>query len=147
VKVSICVGVKLFAKQCPKTQEEKEYMESVSYASTVGSLISAMVYTRLDISHAVGVLSRYMSTPRKENWTLVKRVFKYLRGTKNKTFFYQGKLEYDMQVDVHGFFYSDWAGDVDGRRSTNGAVFKIFIGVVSWMSRRQSVVALSTTEA
>jgi hypothetical protein len=53
------------------------------YANAVGSLMYAMVCTRLDIAHAVGFFSRYMSKPWKENWTTVKRVFKYLRGTTN----------------------------------------------------------------
>ena len=59
--------------QCPKTHEEEEDMSHVPYVSAVGSLIYAMVCTRPDIAYAVGVLSRYMSKPRKENWTEVKR--------------------------------------------------------------------------
>ena len=81
VKVPIPVGVNLSVEQCPKTQEEEEDMSRVPYASAVGSLMYAMVCTRPDIAHAVGVLSRYMSKPRKEHWTVVKRVFKYLCGT------------------------------------------------------------------
>ena len=53
----------------------------VPYVSAVGSLMHAMVYTRPNIAHAVRVLRRYMSKPRKEHWTTVKRVFKYLHGT------------------------------------------------------------------
>ena len=63
VKIHIPVGVKLSTKQCPKTQEEEEDMSRVPYASVVGSLMYAMVYTRPDIAHAVGVLSRFMSKP------------------------------------------------------------------------------------
>jgi hypothetical protein len=67
VKVPIPVGVKLSAEQCPKTQEEEEDMSRVPYASAVGSLMYAMVCTRLDIAHAVGVLIRFMSKSRKEH--------------------------------------------------------------------------------
>jgi hypothetical protein len=74
VKVPIPVGVKLSADQCPKTHEEEEDMSHVPYASAIGSLMYAMVCTRLDIAHAVGVLSKYMSKPGKEHWTTVKRV-------------------------------------------------------------------------
>jgi len=81
VNVPIPVGVKLSAEQCPKTEEEEEDMSRVPYASAVGSLMYAMVCTRPDIAHAVGVLSRFMSNPGKEHWTAVKRVFRYLRGT------------------------------------------------------------------
>jgi len=75
VKVPIPVGAKLFAEQCPKTQEEVEDMSHVPYASIVGSLMYDMECTRPNIAHARGVLSRYMSKPIKENWTVVKRVF------------------------------------------------------------------------
>jgi hypothetical protein len=81
VKVPILVGVKLSADQCPKTHEEEEDMFRVPYASAVGCLMYAMVCTRSEIAHVVGVLSMYMSKPRKEHWTAVKRVFRYLRGT------------------------------------------------------------------
>ena len=76
VNVPIPVGTKLFAKQCPKTQEEVEDMSHVPYASAVGSLMYAMVCTRPDIAHAVGVLRRFISNPGKERWTTVKRVFR-----------------------------------------------------------------------
>ena len=56
-------------------------MSHVPYASVVGSLMYAMVCTRPDIAHAVGVLSRYMLKPGKEHWIAVKRVFRYLSGT------------------------------------------------------------------
>eukprot|EP00253_Pinus_taeda_P020061 PITA_20061 len=72
VKVVILVGVKLYVEECHKTQEEEEDMSHVPYASAVDSLMYAMVYTRLDIAHAVGVLRKFMSKPRKEHWTTVK---------------------------------------------------------------------------
>lgn len=52
------MGVKLSIEQCPKTQEDMEYIAHVPYACVVGSMMYAMAYTRLDISHALGVLSR-----------------------------------------------------------------------------------------
>eukprot|EP00253_Pinus_taeda_P021843 PITA_21843 len=125
VKVPIHVGVKLSVEQHPKTQEEEEDMSCAPYASAVGSLMYAMVCTRPDITHEVGVLSRFMSKLGKGHWIVVKRVFRYLRGTSDY----------------------DWAGDLDQRRSTSGYVFNLFGGVVSWMSKKQSVEALSTTEA
>eukprot|EP00253_Pinus_taeda_P026867 PITA_26867 len=63
VKVPIPVGVRLSFEQCPKTQEEEEDMSCVPYASAVGSLMYAMVCTRPNITHAVGVLRRFMSKP------------------------------------------------------------------------------------
>ena len=146
VKVPIPIGVKLFADQCPKTQEEEEDMSHVPYAIVVSILMYAMVCTRPDIAHVVGVLSRYMSKPDKENWIVVKRVFRYLRGTTSYGLCYQGRPRLDRVVDIHGSVDADWAGDLDRRRSTSGYVFNLFGGAISWMSKRQAVVALSTTK-
>ena len=108
-------------------------MAHVPCANVVGSLMYAMVETQPNIAHAVGVLRRYMSTPSKEHWIVVKRVFKYLRGTTYLVICYNGNFE---EVGVHGFVDSDWAGDIDDRRSTNGYIFKLFGGTVSWLSRK-----------
>ena len=62
---------KLSKEMCPKTKVVIEYMSKVPYSSTVGSLMYAMVCTRLDIAHAGGVLSRYMNNPSKEHWKAV----------------------------------------------------------------------------
>eukprot|EP00253_Pinus_taeda_P034728 PITA_34728 len=139
-------GVRLSAKQCPKTQEEEEDMSHVPYASAVGNLMYAMVCTRPDIAHAMGVLRRYMSKPGKEHSTAVKRVFRYLRGTSDYGLCYQRRPGLDRVLDIRGFVDANWAGDLDQRRSTSGYVFNLFGGAVSWMSKKQSVVALSTTE-
>jgi hypothetical protein len=80
VRVPIPIGVKLFADQYPKIREAEEDLSHVPYVSVVGSLMCAMVCTRSYIAHAVGVLSRYMSKPGKEHWTIVKRVLMYLRA-------------------------------------------------------------------
>eukprot|EP00253_Pinus_taeda_P024748 PITA_24748 len=140
-------GVKLSAKQCPKTQEEEEDMSRVPYASVVDSLMYEMVYTRPDIAHAVGVLSRFMSKPAKEHWTTMKRVFRYLRGTSDYGLCYQGRAGLDRVLDIHGFVDAEWAGDLDKRRSTSGYVFNLFGGAINWMSKKQSVVELSIIEA
>eukprot|EP00253_Pinus_taeda_P015630 PITA_15630 len=107
MKVPIPVGVRLSAEQCPKTQEEEEDMSRVPYESVVGSLMYAMVYTRPDIAHAVGVSSRFMSKPGKEHWTTMKRVFRYLLGTSHYGLFYQGRLGLERVLDIHGFFDAD----------------------------------------
>ena len=103
MKVPIPVGVRLFVEQCPKTQEEEEDMSRVPYASVVGSLMYAMVYTRLGIAHVVGVLSRFMSKPGKEQWTAVKQVFRYLHGTSDYGLCYQERLGLGRMLDICGF--------------------------------------------
>jgi len=107
VKVPILIDVKLSVEQCPKTQEEEEDMSRVPYASAVGSLMYAMVCTRLDIAHVVGVLSRFMSELGKEHWITVKRVFRYLRGTSDYGLCYQGRLGFYRVLDIRGFVDAD----------------------------------------
>eukprot|EP00253_Pinus_taeda_P022065 PITA_22065 len=132
---------------CPKTQEEEEDMSCVPYASVVGSLMYAMVYIRPDIAHAVGVLSRFMSKSRKEHWTTVKLDFRYFFGTNDYGLCYQGRPGLDRVLEIRSFVYADWVGDLDQRIFTSGYMFNLFGGAVSWMSKRESVVALSTIEA
>eukprot|EP00253_Pinus_taeda_P025491 PITA_25491 len=103
VKVPILVGVKLSVEQCPKTQKEEEDMSHVPYASAVNSLIYAMVCTRPDIAHVVGVLSRFLSKLGKEHWTTVKWVFRYLCGTSDYGLCYQGRPGLDRVLDICGF--------------------------------------------
>eukprot|EP00253_Pinus_taeda_P034273 PITA_34273 len=135
VKVPIPVGVSLSAEQCPKTQEEEEDMSCVPYASAVDSLMYAMVCTRPDIAHLVGVLSVFTSKPGKEHWTVVKRVFRYLRGTSDYGLCYKGRPELNRVLDICGFVDVDWAGDLNQRISTSRYVFNLFGGAVSWMSK------------
>eukprot|EP00253_Pinus_taeda_P031351 PITA_31351 len=113
VKVPIPVGVNLSVEQCPKTQEEEEDMSRVPYASAVSSLMYAMVCTRPDIALAMGVLTSFMSKPRKEHWTTLKQAFKYFCGTSDYGLCYQGILGLDRVLDIRGFVDVDWVGDLD----------------------------------
>jgi hypothetical protein len=122
-------------------------MSRVPYAREIGSLMYAMVYTRPDISHAVGILSRYMPKPRKDHWTIVKKVFRYVCRTASYGLCYQGRPGLDRVLNIHGFVEADWVGDLDRKRSTRGYVFDLFGGENSRMRKRQSIVALSTTKA
>ena len=116
-------------------------MSRVSYSSTVGILMYAMVCTRPNIAHAVGVVSRYMKNPGKEHWEAVKWILRYLRGTATHALCFGGSNTF-----LQGYVDSDMVGDKDRRRSTTGYVFTIGGTIVSWISKLQKVVALSTTE-
>jgi hypothetical protein len=111
-------------------------MSRVPYVSTVGSLTYAMVCTRPDIAHVVGYLSRYMSKQRKEHWTILKMVFKYLCSIDRYGLCYQGRPGLERVLDIHGFEDVDWAGDLDCRRSTSRYVLNLFGGAISWMRKR-----------
>jgi hypothetical protein len=102
VKVHTPIGVNLSVDQCPKTEEEEEDMSHVPYASVVGILMYVIICTRLDISHVVRFLSRYIKLG-KEHWTTVKRVFRYLRGTTSYGLCYQGRSGLDRVLYIHGF--------------------------------------------
>ena len=100
-------------------------------------------YTGPDISVAVGLLSQFMTNPNKEHWNGVKRVLRYLKGTLN----YGLKYEHSENFVLTGFSDADWAGDKIIRKSMSGYIFRLGESTISWGSKKQSVVALSTTEA
>lgn len=81
VSTPLASHFRLSKEQSPKTKQEKDFMAKVPYASAIGSLMYAMVCTRPDIAHAVGVVSRFMSNPGKHHWDAVKWILRYLRGT------------------------------------------------------------------
>ena len=103
-----------------------------------------MVCTRPYIAHIVGVLSRFISKPRKEYSTVAKRLLMYLCGTSDFGLCYQVRPGLDKVLDIHGFVDVNWAGDLDNRTSTSGYVFNLFGAAVSWMTKKQYLVALST---
>ena len=118
-------------------------MAGVPYREAIGSLMYLMVSTRPDLAAAVGILSRFLNDPGEEHWKAVKRVFRYLKGTEGMGLVYR-KVQ---GVTLEGYTDSDWAGDVDSRKSTGAYVMLIGEGAVSWKSKRQDSVALSSTEA
>ncbi|CAL5333116.1 unnamed protein product [Camellia sinensis] len=117
-------------------------VDNTLYKQIVGSLMY-LTATRPDIMHAVSVISRYMECPTELHLLVAKRIFRYLQGTKEFGLFYK-KGE---KSNLYGFTDSDYAGDSDDRKSTSGYVFMMGTGAVSWSSRKQSIVTLSTTEA
>ena len=119
--------------------------DTFNYSQLVGSLLYLSNCTRPDISNAVGALSRFMSTPTFEHWQAAKGVLRYLVGTRDYGITF-GCTDNSSDI-ITGFCDSDYAGDVDTRRSTTGYVFIMGGGAVSWSSRRQPTVAVSTTEA
>ena len=132
---------KLSTMQSPSTDKEKEEMKKIPYASAVGSLMYAMVCTRPDIAHAVGVVSRFLSNPGKEHWAAVKWILRYLQGISKICLCFG-----DAKPVLAGYTDADMAGDVDSRKSTSGYLITFAGGAVSWQSRLQKCVTLSTTE-
>jgi hypothetical protein len=139
----ISKGERFSKDQCPKNELEQQQMKSISYASAVGSLMYAQVYTRPDIALAVGMLGRYQSNPGLEHWKAAKRVMRYLQGTKG----YSLTFKHADSLEVFGYTDSDFAGCVDSRKSTSGYIFFLAGGAISWKSSKQTIVATSTMEA
>lgn len=142
VSIPLANHFKLSKRSCPSSKEEIGEMSSVPYSSAVGSLMYAMVCTRPDIAHAVGKVSRFLSNPGKEHWEAVKWILRYLKGTIKLCLCYGG-----ADPILEGYTDADMAGDLDSRKSTSGFIFTFAGGAVSWQSRLQKCVALSTTEA
>ncbi|CAI7916991.1 unnamed protein product, partial [Closterium sp. NIES-53] len=114
------------------------------YQSIVGSLMYASVCTRPDLSHAVGVLSQFLSAPSTQHLNAAKRVLRYLSGSKSFGLFFHG---HEHGSVLHGFTDADWAGPLSKRKSTGGYMFVIAGAAISWQSKKQGCVALSSTEA
>jgi hypothetical protein len=94
-------------------KEEIEDMAHVPYASVVGSLMYVMVCTRPRHFSCSGSIEKIHVDTWERALDVVKRVFRYLCGTKYYAICYQGKPETDREVNVHGFVDVDWAGDLD----------------------------------
>ena len=116
--------------------------QQYGYAELVGSLLYLSVCTRPDIAQAVGALSRFMAAPTFQHWQAARGVVRYLSGTVHTGISYG-----HVVAPLVGYCDADFAGDVDTRRSTTGYVFVLNGGAISWSSRRQPTVALSTAEA
>ena len=123
--------------------DNDDCMNQHEYQSAIGSLMYLSVSTRPDISYAVSSLARFSSKPTKEHWTALKRLLRYLKGsTKYGILYMKGGTS-----ECIGFSDADWAGDTNDRKSTSGYVFMLSGGAVSWSSKKQKCVALSTAEA
>lgn len=142
--VSIPVDVN---QKLSKVMEEEEgnpnaESERFPYREAIGSLLFLSMITRPDISFAVNLLSRFCEKPQMIHWRAVKRVIRYVKGTANI------KLVYGQSHErLMCYSDADWAASLDDRKSTTGYVLTMFGGAVSWRTKRQPTVALSTTEA
>lgn len=142
VSTPLDLNQKISLEMSPKTESEKREMRQVPYQEAIGSIMYAAQVTRPDICFAVSTLSRYNNNPGKPHWNAVKRVMRYLKGTINN------KLTYCRNGSgLTGFCDADWGGDCDYRRSTTGYIFMMQSAAISWNSKKQPTVALSTTEA
>jgi len=124
-------------------KEGEPLSEDCPYRALVGSLLYLAVCTRPDIAYAVGALARHMAQPTTEHWQAAKGVVRYLAGTVEYGIMYGDS----NSTTLYGYSDADYGGDLETRRSTTGYVFNVAGGAVSWSSKLQKTVAVSTTEA
>ncbi|XP_031776864.1 secreted RxLR effector protein 161-like [Nasonia vitripennis] len=116
---------------------------NIPYKSAVGALIYLTQATRPDLAYAVSSVSRFNSNYDTSHWEAVKRILRYLQKTKDLC------LQYSQDKNSNLIGYCDASHGCDGHdaRSVSGYIFIMQGGAVSWNSRRQQTVALSSTEA
>ena len=115
------------------------------YRQIVGSLIYTMTGTRRDLCHIVTKLSQHMSKPTLASLNAAKHVLRYLKGTSSLSLIFRRT---DHPLELVGFSDSDWGGRVSDRKSISGYGFQLSQSgpLVSWKSKKQQTVALSTCE-
>ncbi|KAK9093200.1 hypothetical protein Syun_028111 [Stephania yunnanensis] len=130
------VGVKLSAT------DGIPFSDPTLYKSTLGAL-QYLTYTRPDLSFIVNKLSQFQQHPTDLHWAAVKRVLRFLKSSLATGIVFRPAFSLSIEV----FTDSDWAGDVDDRRSTSGVCVLLGGNLITWYSKKQSVVARSSTEA
>ncbi|BET02421.1 Retrotransposon protein [Nesidiocoris tenuis] len=126
-----------------KAKSDEEKTEE-PYRQLVGCLMYLMIGSRPDISFALNYFSRYQEYATNEHWTHLKRVLRYLKATNRLGLtFYRNNCENLIESYVD----ADWANDFEDRKSVTGFLVNVFGNIVSWGTRKQSTVSLSSTEA
>nr|GEV28277.1 retrovirus-related Pol polyprotein from transposon TNT 1-94 [Tanacetum cinerariifolium] len=127
VSIPLASQFKISVAMSPKNYAKRAYMEKVPYVNAVGSLMYAMICTRPNISHVVGMVSRYMHNPGKGHWQAVKWILRYIHNTVDVGLVF----EHGSSQWVEGYCDSDYAGDLDKRRSTICYIFTLAKAPVS----------------
>uniref|UniRef100_A0A803MPM2 Uncharacterized protein n=1 Tax=Chenopodium quinoa TaxID=63459 RepID=A0A803MPM2_CHEQI len=125
-----------------QTIEGEKLVDQTQYERLVGKLIY-LSHTRPDLAYAVGVVSRFMHKPQSQHLEAVYRILRYLKGTPRRGVMF----EKHGHLDLHAFTDADWGGYRDSRKSTSGYFTLAGGNLVTWRSKRQKVVVMSSAEA
>ena len=117
-------------------------VDTTKYRGMIGSLLY-LTASRPDIMFSVGLCARFQSNPKESHLSAVKRILRYISGTKNLGLWYPK----GSHLDLLSFSDADWAGCSIDRKSTSGTCHFLGFALVSWFSKKQNSVALSTAEA
>src|SRR6266567_9151639 len=134
-------STRLTSAQSPSTTEEFARMRNVPYHEAVGSLMYASLGTHPDITYVVQAVSRFSKNPGLPHWDTVKQIFHYLKGTKDLWLSYGEKAR-----ELTG--YADTDGNMaEDRHAISRYAFLLLSGAVSWSTKWQKIISLSTTES
>ena len=122
--------------------EKGKSVDQSLYRSMIGSLLY-LTASRPDICFSVGLCARFQANPKESHLKAVKRIIRYIKGTYNLGLFYS----FDTNDILVGYCDADWAGNIDDRKSTSGGCFYVGNNLVSWSSKKQNSVSLSSSEA
>lgn len=123
---------KLSTTLSPSTEVEKTYMNSISYASIVGSFMYVMVCTRLNIAYRVSLVRRYMVILWKVHSQALKWNLRYINGSLSIVMIYGGAYGDDSKVKIEGFVDSDYSSCIDSINFIFGYMFTMFGTIISW---------------
>lgn len=132
--------------------DENKPVHPTLYMQMIGLLLYAAITTRIDIAHAVHQLTMHTQNPLTKHWLAGKWLLRYLKGTSDIGLRFGGRtsnevMDQNSQMNVVGYCDADYANDKNDRKSITGWIVKLNDDVVSWSSKKQSTVALSTCEA
>ena len=134
-------GVQFSVDQCPSSVNQVARMHGVPYIQAIGSVLWPVVVSQPDAVYTVGVMLQFMQNPGPAHWEGLKRIINYLGSTKYLWLTFGGHKE----MMIEGFCDADWASQKH-RHLISSFSFHFSVGVISWSSKKQGVVSLSSTE-
>lgn len=119
-------------EQSSKKIEEQHYLDGISYANLVSSIIYAIVCTRSDITYVISVVSEFMSNLGRAHWQALKWITRYLKGSLGIVLVYGGFRRSIEDVPIEGFVDSNFFRCFDTRKSLTCYVFNVYGTAISW---------------
>jgi len=141
VAIPLDPHIQLSELQCPKTTSKITRMRNIPYHQAVSSLIHLATSTRPDIAFATSFVSQFNANPGWDHWEAVKRIYRYLIGTKSLTLTFRTQAQ-----GLIGYVNADGATQ-EHRRAITGFAVLVDRGAILWGSRKQELVTLSTAES
>lgn len=132
----------MMARCSLSSNDDSPATNQLEYKSMIGSMLY-LTGNRLDIMHAVEIVGHFQANPKESHLQAVKRIFKYLQVTQGFCLCYSN----DENLTLHAYTDVDWARNIDDPKSTSGGAFYMGPQLVSWFSKKQSSISLSTEEA